>query len=164
MENDSEVKADVIEVTVKGGFNTIHTFHTTAGVLGSLNLKTMKGEGLFRGADGSELHIRKTSFWRTNYALTEGGVNLGSARAYKSFSRVFELQYLGEYLQLAPDRSKMRSWKLSDRVGNTVCTLKPRGALKRGGLIRVISSAELKLLVFTYCLVTRRWQEESSAA
>jgi len=31
-------------------------------------------------------------------------------------------------------------------------------------LIRILSQVDVKLLVFVYCLVTRRWQEESSAA
>jgi len=162
--NGNETRADLIEVTVSGGFKTRHVFNTTGGILGVLELRGAKNEGYFQGVDGAEIQFKKTSFWKSHYLLEEGGAELGSAKPPRAISRSFDLIYGGEGLAVAPVKGISRSWRLLDSRGDPICEIKPRGAFKRGALIRILSQVDVKLLVFVYCLVTRRWQEESSAA
>jgi hypothetical protein len=164
MGNPNEFRADVIEVTVSGGFKTEHLFNAADGLLGILNLNAMISEGLFRGADGSELNIKRTSFWRSTYQLSDGSSIVGAVKPLKKLSRAFVIDYEGQTMRLAPGGSKFRSWKLLDAAENPLCELMPRKALKRGARIRIQAPAALGLLAVAYTLVARRWQEESSAA
>lgn len=162
--DQAELKADVIEVTVSGAFKTEHVFNTQAGVLGALTIKGSKGEGSFIGADGAELNFRKPSVWKNNYEFHEGADVIGKAHPPKKLKRAFEIDFEGDIFALIPGGSKLRSWTLKDRQGQGICEILPRGGLKRGAFIRIGAEIPLKLLVFSYCLVVRRWQEEASAA
>jgi len=164
MEKPNEFLADVIEVTVSGGFKTEHVFNAAAGVLGVLNLNAMISEGTFRGADGSELVIKNTSFWKPNFQVTDGDRILGKAHSPKVFKRAFEIEFDGQSLRLESGGSKLRSWSLLNAAGSLVCEIRPRGAFKRGALIQIREAAPLGLLAFAYTLVSRRWQEENAAA
>ena len=159
-----ELKADVIEVTVKGTFKTEHVFLTPAGILGALTIKGSKGEGRFVGVDESVTDFKKPSIWKSNYELQEGGTTLGKAHPPKKLKRLFEIDFDGEILNLTPGGSKLRSWTLKNVQGQGICEVLPRGGLKRGAYIRIGADIPLKLLVFVYCLVTKRWQEESAVA
>ena len=159
-----ELKADVIEVTVKGTFKTEHVFITPDGILGALTIKGSKGEGRFLGADELVLEFKKPSFWKNHYELQEGTVMIGKAHPPKKLKRLFEIDFDEEIFNLTPGGSKLRSWTLKNVLGQGICEVLPRGGLKRGAYIRIGADIPLKLLVFVYCLVVKRWQEESAAA
>lgn len=163
MENPNEYRADLIEITVSGGLKTEHVFHAADGVLGVLNLNGMISKGEFRGADGSQLILEKTSFWKSEYQLLEGSGIVASAKSPKVFKRAFEIEYEGRSMRLEPDGLTLRSWTVLDEDQHPICEIKRRGALKRGAVIHLFSPAELGLLALAYTLVTKRWQEESSA-
>jgi hypothetical protein len=164
MENPNEFLADVLEVTVSGGFKTEHVFHAADGVLGVLKLNGMISKGEFKGADESIFILEKTNTWKSEYQLTEGSKILGRAKSPKAFRRAFEIEYEGQLLKLKPGGSKLRSWTALDAEQNPICEIRPRGAFKRGGVIQLFAPAALGMLVFFYMLVVRRWQEENSAA
>ena len=159
-----ELKADVIEVTVSGTFKTEHVFNTPEGILGALTIKGSKGEGSFIGADEVVLDFKKPSIWKSQYEFQEGTVVIGKAHPPKKLKRALEIDFEGEIYHLTPGGSKMRSWTLQNIQAQGICELLPRGGLKRGAYIKIGAEIPLKLLVFVYCLVIKRWQEESAAA
>lgn len=164
MTDQAELKADVIEVTVSGTFKTEHVFNTPEGILGALVIKGSKGEGRFVGADDAALEFKKPSVWKSQYELQEGNATIAKAHPPKKLKRAFEIDFEGEIYHLSPGGSKMRSWTLRNVQGQGICEILPRGGLKRGAYIKIGAEIPLKLLVFVYCLVVRRWQEESAAA
>lgn len=164
MPGKSEIKADRIEITVSGGFKTEHVFHTAGGVLGVLELRGSRSEGWFRGIDDLQLHFEKTSFWKSRYQLSDQDRVLGAAQPVKALSRKLSLRFEGQPLLLVPGGSKLRSWRLLDSLEKPLLEIQPRRGFKRGALIRVGSETALSVLVFAYCLVSRRWQEENAAA
>lgn len=164
MTDKNELKADVIEVTVSGTFKTEHVFNSSAGVLGKLLIKGNKGEGSFQGADDSWLEYKKPSIWKNQYELHEGNLITGKAHPPKKLKRAFEIDLDGELFSLSPGGSKLRSWMIRNDQGESICEVLPRGGLKRGAILRIGAEIPLKLLVFGYYLVFKRWQEESAAA
>jgi len=160
---NEEMRADLIEVLEKGTFNTEHTFMTSSGMLGVLNLKSGRTEGIFQGADGSNLLFKKTSFWKSNFDLRQGGMILSTAAPRGRLSRALRIDFDSMEYGLHPGGSKLRSWVIKDCQDQVICELDPRGLLKRGALIRIIQEVPLPLVVFAYCLVSRRWQEQSSS-
>jgi len=162
--DQAELKADVIEITVSGTFKTEHVFNTSEGVLGALTIKGSKGEGSFIGADEIVLEFKKPSVLKNQYEFHEGSSVIGKAHPPKKLKRAFEIYFEGETYHLTPGGSKMRSWTLKNIQAQGICEVLPRGGLKRGAYIKIGGEIPLKLLVFVYCLVIKRWQEESAAA
>ncbi len=159
-----ELKTDVIEVTVSGTFKTEHVFNTPEGILGALTIKGSKGEGRFIGADEAPLDFKRPSVWKNQYELQDGTAVIGKAHPPKKLKRAFEIYFEGEIYHLTPGGSKMRSWTLKNIQAQGICEVLPRGGLKRGAYIKIGAEIPLKLLVFVYCLVLKRWREESAAA
>ncbi len=164
MEKKNELKADFIEVTVKGSLKTEHDFQSADGRLGLLKMNGLITEGTFQGVDGLSIHFKKTSLLKAQYELDQEGVKLGSAKPAKALRKALSLELEGKSFSLVPGKLLTRTWNLLNSEGSPICELKPRGVLKRGAVIQILSPVELKLLVFAYCLVTKRWQEESSAS
>lgn len=162
--DQAELKTDMIEVTVSGTFKTEHVFNVQEGILGMLTIKGSKGEGKFLGADELALDFKKPSIWKDRYELLEGNDTIGQAHTPKKLKRAYQIDLSGETYELAPGGSKLRSWTLKNDRGEGICEVLPRRGLKRGAYIKIGSEIPLKLLVFVYCLVTKRWQEESTAA
>ena len=162
--DQAEMKADLIEVTVSGTFKTEHVFNVQEGILGTLTIKGSKGEGKFLGADESTLDFKKPSIWKDRYEFLDGNDTIGNAHTQKKLKRAYQIDLSGEIYALAPGGSKLRSWMLQNDRGQGICEVLPRGGLKRGAYIKIGSDIPLKLLVFVYCLVTKRWKEESAAA
>jgi len=162
--DQAELKADVIEITVSGTFKTEHVFNTPEGVLGALTIKGSKGEGKFIGADDAALEFKKPSVWKNQYELEDEAAVIGKAHPPKKLKRAFEIDLEGEIFQLVPGGSKTRSWTLKNSQGQGISEILPRGGLKRGAYIKIGAEIPLKLIVFTYCLVVKRWQEEAAAA
>jgi hypothetical protein len=186
--------ADEIEAIVSGVFTTHHVLRAPAGILGELTLPAARMRGVFRGADGRELVIERTSWWRGTYELREDGTVLGTARPRGFFRREFILVLgsdpLGdeppggesldnESLGNEPLGSKLlvtepytlraagfwgRIWHLIDRAGEMVVEVRPRGPFRRGATLRIFKPVDVGLLAFAYRLVTARWQEQTAAA
>jgi hypothetical protein len=161
MEN-SQYRADVIEVIETGAIKTVHNFNTPAELLGQLHMTGSKSQGQFQGADGTNLEFRKVSFWKSNYELRQGEEIISSAVPQGKLRRAFWIEFNGTQYRLFPGGKGLRSWMLNDASDQVISMIKPRGAFKRGALIAVKSEISLPLLVFIYCLVKKRWQEQSS--
>ena len=159
-----EYKTDLIEVSVSGTFKTVHVFNTPDGILGTLSIKGSKGEGKFVAADESALDFRKPSIWKNQYELLDGTSRIGQAHPPKALKRAFEIDLDGDIFHLVPGGSKLRSWTLKDNQGRGICEFLTRGGIKRGAYIRIGAEISLQLLIFGYCLVLRRWHEESTSA
>ncbi len=61
--SDLEIKADIIEVLESENFKTEHVFQSREGILGIMSLKAGKSDGIYKAADGTEMLLKKTSFW-----------------------------------------------------------------------------------------------------
>ena len=129
-----------------------------------MTIKGSKGEGSFIGADEVVLDFKKPSVWKNQYELQEGTTIIGKAHPPKKLKRAFEIDIEGDIYNLSPGGSKMRSWMIRNNQGQGICEILPRGGLKRGAFLKIGAEIPLKLLVFSYCLVVKRWQEESAGA
>lgn len=181
--------ADQVDVSVSGVFTTHHVLRAPAGILGELTLPAVRMRGIFRGADGRELVIERTRWWRGTYELREEGTVLGTARPRGFFRREFIL-VLGDELtgseslgneplgdeplgdeSLGNEPYTLRAagfwgriWHLIDRAGETVVEVRPRGPFRRGATLRIFKPVDVGLLAFAYRLVRARWQEQTAAA
>ena len=162
MSSQEFLKASQIEISVSGTFKTEHVFNTPEGGLGSLTIKGSKGEGTFNCADDSVLEIKKPSIWKSQYELLEEKNTIGKAHPPKKLKQAFEIDFEGEIFNLDPVGSKSGSWTLTDPQGNGICEVLPRGGLKRGAKINIGAEIALKLLVFVYYLVDKRWSEDAA--
>ena len=160
--SDLEIRADLIQVLESGIIKTEHVFHAADGVLGILNLKTGKSEGLFTTPGGQEHIFKKISAWKSIYEWKDGSSLVASAKPPKALSRAFVIDFEGTGFGLFPGGSKLRSWKVKNTSNQEICEIQPRGAFKRGALIKIRADIPVGLLVFSYCLVSKRWQEQSS--
>ena len=55
-------------------------------------------------------------------------------------------------------------WTLRNARDQILCEIKPRGVFKRGAMFRILNQLPITLLVFTYCLVSKSWQDQSAVA
>ena len=156
------IAADVIEVVEKGFIKTEHVFRTLSEVFGVLNLNAGKSNGSYTGSDESRLRFTKTNFWRSNYDLQQNGAVLGRAAPRGKLSRAFLITFEDEIYGLFPGGGKFRSWIIKNNLDQVLCEIRPRGTFKRGAIITILNPMLYNLLVFSYCLVNKRWQEQSS--
>ena len=161
--NRGAITVDQIVVSVSGTFKTEHVFSTTQQVLGKMALNAAKSEGFFLGADKSQLALKKASFWKSVYELTQEDQKIGTASSKGVFKRAFDIQFEDRSFELKPGGSKLRSWSVRNSQGVVVCEFLPRKSLKRGARIRINAELPMSLIVLCYLLVIKRWQEESSA-
>jgi hypothetical protein len=162
MMNHEMIAVDVIEVVETGVFKTEHVFQSTTHVFGVLTLKAGKSEGVYSGADGTTLEYKKTSFWKSNYELRQGSAAVASAAPRSKLSRAMVLSFEADVYGLFPGGKGLRSWILKNIQNQVICEIRPRKAFKRGGYLKILSPISFNLLVFVYCLVQKRWQEQSS--
>jgi hypothetical protein len=160
--NDQEVRADLIEVIESGVLKTEHVFQYGGGILGVLNLKAGRTEGIFKTEDNKEYVFKKTSFWKSFYEWKDYTIVVASAKPARKFSRAFLIEFQGATYGLFPGGSKLRSWKVKNISSQALCEIYPRGAFKRGARVKISAEIPTGLLAFCYCLVTKRWQEQSS--
>ena len=160
--NDQEFIADLIEVIETGVFKSEHLFHYGGGVLGVLSLKTGRSEGNFKAESGEEYNFKKTSPWKSHYEWRDNTSLVASAIPKGKLSRAFIIEYQGIVYGLLPGGSKLRSWKIKKSSTQDICEYIPRGIFKRGAMIKIGAEIPVGLLVFCYCLVSKRWQEQSS--
>jgi hypothetical protein len=160
--------ADRIDVTVSGVFTTHHLFQTATGVLGELTMPALRKRAVFRTAEGQELVIEQTSWWRGTYELRDDGTVLGTARPLGLFRRENVVRFANRDYRLRAAGLWGRIWHLVDdgiaAQGEILVAFHPRGAFRRGAILRIMGPVDLNLLVFAYHLVNTRWQEQSAAA
>jgi hypothetical protein len=162
MMTDQEFIADLIEVIETGAFKSEHLFQYGGGVLGFLSLKTGRTEGVFKAESGEQYHFKKTSPWKSHYEWRDNTSLVASAMPKGKLNKAFIVEYQGNVYGLLPGGSKLRSWKIKTTSTQDICEYKPRGPFKRGAMIRIGAEIPLGLLVFCYCLVSKRWQEQYS--
>ena len=155
---------DGIEVTVSGFFTTHHLMHTQMEVLGELVLPSFTMEGVFHTADGRELAVRKTNWWRGWHEMRENGVVLGTAYPQGFWRRTTSVGFVGLMYELVPTGFWSQGWHLLDETGRLLAEIHPRGIFRRGAYLTVVDSVSADLLIFAYYLVNARWQEQSAAA
>jgi len=160
--NKESLSADIVEVVERGLFKTEHIFGASAEIVGLLNLNAGKSKGKYTGSDGRDFDFERTSFWKSHYQFSEGGVALGNAASQGVLKRGLVVVFENENYFLLPGGSRIRSWRLMGSQEQILSEYKPRGAFKRGAQIRIFNPLPYALLVFGYCLVSKRWQEQSS--
>ena len=152
------------EVEVWGCFTTHHLLQTAAGVLGELVLPAFSRGGVFHSADGRELMVERTSWWRGWHELREGGIVLGTAVPLGFWRRAAEIGFRGMAYALEPTSVWSRGWRLIDKDGMVVLEIQPRGVFRRGAYLTIRGPVHIDLLIFAYYIVNVRWQEQSAAA
>jgi len=159
-----EWTTDEIEVVVSGLFTTRHSLQTATEVLGELTLPAFSKSGIFRVADGREMVLERTSWWRGWHELRENGIVLGTARPQGFWRRAMSVGFRGAMYELSPSGFWPRGWHLVDNAGIPLLEIQPRGAFRRGAYLTILGPVNADLLVFIYYLVNVRWQEQSAAA
>jgi hypothetical protein len=159
----AEIRADLVVTSVSGTFSTEHLFQTSAGILGVLKLKSSKAKGSFQTADGTVYDFDHAAFLKPNYQLKLDDEVLIRSEKRSTLGRQLKVHVNGKTYLLRPGGGTTRSWTLWDEDEYKVCEIQPKGVFSRGAKILIRQEIEMPLLVFTYCLVIKRWQEESSA-
>ncbi|MCJ7715002.1 MAG: hypothetical protein MUO54_00585 [Anaerolineales bacterium] len=162
--NNESIAADVIAVIESGLFKTEHIFGTNTDLLGILIMNAVKTKGTFTGTEDFSLDFEKIHFWKNLYELKQGGAVIASAAPRGPLSRFFTLGLGNESYALFPGKGLSRTWTLKDSRDQILCEIKPRGVFKRGALFRILNQLPITLLVFSYCLVSKSWQDQSVAA
>lgn len=162
--NNESVSADVIAVIESGIFKTEHIFGTNTDLLGTLIMNVVKTKGTFIGTEDLSLDFEKTHFWKNQYELKQGGVVIASAAPRGALSRFFILGLGEESYLLSPGKGFSRIWTLKNVRDQILCEIKPRGVFKRGAMFKILNQLPITLLVFSYCLVSKNWQDQSAAA
>jgi len=155
---------DEIEVDVSGFFTTHHYLQTATKILGELTLPAFHSGGVFRAADGRELVVERTSWWRGWHQLREDGVVLGTARPRGFWQHTMCVGFRGLVYELEPTSFWSRGWRLVDGAGTMLLEIQPRGIFRRGAYMAIQCPVDADLLVFAYYLVNVRWQEQAAAA
>jgi hypothetical protein len=155
---------DGVEVTVSGFFTTHHLVQTPTGILGEFTLSAFSTGGVFTTADGRELEMRKTNWWRGWHEMREDGVVVGTAHSQGFWQRTMSIGFRGATYELVPAGCWSRGWCLLDGTEATVIEVYPRGAFQRGAYLTVVEPVHVDLLAFAYYLVNVRWQDQSAAA
>ena len=155
------IAADIIEVVETGFIKTEHVFKTLNEIYGVFTLNAGKSSGSYAGSNGLSLRFTKTNFWRSHYDFQQDGAVLGSAAPRGKLSRSFLISFEEELFGLFRG-GKLRSWVIKNNLDQVLCEFRPRGVFKRGAIITILSPLPFNLLLFSYCLVSKRWQEQSS--
>jgi len=156
--------ADVVEVTVSGFFTTHHVMHTAGGTLAQMTMTGMGKSAVVRTVEGRELAIERTNWWRGVYELREDDLPVGEARPLGILRRKNAIQFGGRDFWLQAGDFWSRSWILSDDAGHMLVKIHPRGAFRRGAILRILQPVDVDLLALTYHQVNVRWREQTAAA
>jgi hypothetical protein len=155
---------DEAEVVVSGFFTTHHFVQTATETMGELILPAFSIRGVFHAANGRELVVQRTNWWRGWHEMREGGIVLGTAQSHGFWRRTMGIGFRGATYELRPADFWSRGWRLFDETGAIVMEIRPRGCFRRGAYLTVAKPVNVDLLTFVYYLVNVRWQEQSAAA
>ncbi len=119
---------------------------------------------MFQGTDTENYQIEQPSIWKKYYQIREENEVLGAAKPPGFFSRNLLIELEGSFFELTPVKFWSNEYYLKDATGQIISSVQPRGAFKRGALVSIYQPISLALLVLTYFLVTKNWQEQRAAA
>ena len=153
-----------IRVEMWGCFTTHHRLQTETEVLGELTLPAFGSGGVFGAADGRELVVEKTSWWRGWHELRENEIVVGSARPLGFWGRTMSVGFRGLMYELVPTGFWSDGWHLLDESGAVVVEVQRWGFFRRKVGLTIYGPVHFDLLVFVYYLAHLRWQEQSAAA
>ena len=152
-----------IEVGVRGFFKTHHRFATDTEELGEMTFPAFSQDGVYHGAQGQILVLRKTHWLGNAYELLEGDTVRGTAEQPRLLSRDIAIWFDGREYTLQPAGVLNQGWYLVDAGGMTLLEVQPRGVLKQGAYVMPKAGLNADLVVFAYYLVYRRWQDDAAA-
>lgn len=161
---EKALETDRIAVGVSGAFTTHHRLETAEGVLGTITFPALRARATFQAADGGELEVQRTSWWRGEYELREHNRALATSHPRGFFRREIIIEFADEVYLLRQADFWSRRWHLTDGTGLSLLEIEARGVFRRGAYITVLGPLDADLLVFAYCLVQARWQEQTAAA
>ncbi|MEE9599873.1 MAG: hypothetical protein V3V66_05370 [Anaerolineales bacterium] len=162
--NNESLSADVIAVFESGIFKTEHVFGTNTDLLGTLVMNAVKTKGTFTGMEDLFLDFEKIHFWKNQYELKQGGEVIAIASPRGALRKVYILGFEEESYLLSPGKGFSRIWTLRNSRDQFLCEIKPRGVFKRGAMFKILNQLPIALLVFSYCLVSKSWQDQSGVA
>ena len=151
-----------IEIETWGFFTTHHQMKASTRILGELTLPGFERGGVFRFADGRELVVEKTSWWKGWHELRENGIVVGSARPLGFWGQRIGVGFRGRLYELASAGFWSDGWDLLDESGATVVEIGRRGVFRREADLMVQEEILPDLLVFAYYLAHVRWQEQAA--
>jgi hypothetical protein len=153
-----------IDVEMWGCFTTHHRMLTETDALGELTLPVFSSGGVFEAADGRELTVEKTSWWRGWHELRENDIVVGSARPLGFWGQRMSVGFRGLIYELVPAGFWSDGWNLLDESGEVVVEIRRWGFFRRKVSLAICGPVHSDLLVFVYYLAHIRWQEQASAA
>ncbi|MBN1976793.1 MAG: hypothetical protein JW918_05280 [Anaerolineae bacterium] len=153
-----------IEVEMWGCFTTHHLLRTEMGTLGEMTLPALSSGGVFEAADGRNLVLEKTSWWRGWHELRENGIVVGAARPVGFWGRTMSVGFRGVMYELVPAGFWSDGWRLLDGADTVLVEVGRWGFFRRKVALTVRGPVHPDLLVFVYYLVNVRWQEQTAAA
>jgi hypothetical protein len=152
-----------IEVEMWGCFTTHHLLQTETGILGEMTLPAFSSGGVFDAADGRNLVVEKTSWWRGWHELRENDIVVGSARPTGFWGRTMSVGFRGLMYELVPAGFWSDGWDLLDGAGAVLVEVRRWGFFRRKVVLTVHGPVHSDLLVFVYYLAHIRWQEQTAA-
>jgi len=156
--------ADLVEVTVSGFFTTHHVMQAAGGILAEMTMTGLGNRAAVRTAEGRELAIERTNWWRGVYELRKDKLVVGEARPLGILRRKNAIRFGGRDFGLRAGDFWNRSWTLSDDAGQMLVKIRPRGTFRRGAVLQILRPVDVDLLALTYHQVNVRWREQTAAA
>ena len=150
-------------VVAWGWFTTHHQVSLRESILGELILPALGRGGVFCYADGRELEMEKTSWWKGWHELRENGIVVGSARPLGFWGQRISVGYRGRMYELATAGFWGDRWHLVDESGTVLVEIWRRGFFRQKVAMTVHLEVQPDLLVFVYYLAHARWQEQAAA-
>ena len=152
-----------VEVDIWGFFTTHHHINLRGSILGELTLPGLSNGGCFRFADGRELEMEKTSWWKGWHELRENDIVVGSARPLGFWGQRISVGYRGKMYELGAAGFWGDRWHLVDESGTVLVEILRQGFLRQKVAMTVHLEVQPDLLVFAYYLAHVRWQEQAVA-
>lgn len=152
-----------IRISITGLLTTHHCFYTPEGRWGELILPALSNQGCFRCDDGSEFLVRKVHWLGTAHEMLVGRSVLGTADRPGVLSQDIVIDFRGRQYRLQPEGVLKNGWHLSDAGGNRLLEARLCGILQEEAVLTTVLPLDRELIVFVYCLIWMRRQEEAAA-
>lgn len=157
MVSERAAVANLVTAETSGFFTRHHRLLADGQHVGELVVHWLAARALFTDAEGRQLTMRRTSWWRREHELRDGNRLLATA-VTRALRRNIEIMFDGEGFELRATNFWGSSWQLLDATGEPVLTLK-RQQLGLRAQIAVQAPAHSDLLAFAYYLLVTRWRD-----